>query len=71
MQTDIIVVLNDNQMFISNRVGALGTFLSKLLTICRAPPSMSQEVPGALPVLGESILRVAKRAKVLCSPACC
>src|SRR5438128_2895144 len=25
VQTDLIVVLNDNQMFISNRVGALGT----------------------------------------------
>ena len=33
LQSDMIVILNDNQMFISNRVGALGTFLTKLLTL--------------------------------------
>ncbi len=33
LQSDLLVVLNDNQMFISHRVGALGTFLTKLLTL--------------------------------------
>ena len=28
----MLVVLNDNEMFISNRVGAVGAFLTKLLT---------------------------------------
>src|SRR5262249_51875598 len=30
--TDLLVVLNDNQMFISHRVGAVGAFLAKFLT---------------------------------------
>ena len=32
LATDMLVILNDNQMFISKRVGALGQFLTKLLT---------------------------------------
>jgi 1-deoxy-D-xylulose-5-phosphate synthase len=32
LKTNLLVILNDNQMFISKRVGALGTFLTKLLT---------------------------------------
>jgi len=70
VQTDIIVVLNDNQMFISNRVGALGTFLSKLLTL-GAVRDAEHEVKKFLARFqfwGESILRVAKRAKVLLFP---
>jgi 1-deoxy-D-xylulose-5-phosphate synthase len=70
VQTDIIVVLNDNQMFISNRVGALGTFLSKLLTM-GAVRGAEHEVKKFLvrfQFWGESILRVAKRAKVLLFP---
>ncbi|MGQ0645868.1 MAG: 1-deoxy-D-xylulose-5-phosphate synthase N-terminal domain-containing protein, partial [Elusimicrobiota bacterium] len=31
--TDLLVVINDNQMFISHRVGAVGAFLAKLLTL--------------------------------------
>ncbi len=70
VQSDIIVVLNDNQMFISNRVGALGTFLSKLLTM-GAVRDAEHEVKKFLARFrfwGESILRVAKRAKVLLFP---
>ncbi len=32
LKPNMLVVLNDNQMFISKRVGALGSFLTKLLT---------------------------------------
>ncbi|MDR1123795.1 MAG: 1-deoxy-D-xylulose-5-phosphate synthase [Elusimicrobiota bacterium] len=32
LKTNLLVILNDNQMFISDRVGALGTFLTKLMT---------------------------------------
>ena len=32
LATDMLVILNDNQMFISQRVGQLGKFLTKLLT---------------------------------------
>ena len=32
LRSDLLVILNDNQMFISKRVGALGKALTKLLT---------------------------------------
>ncbi len=70
VQTDLIVVLNDNQMFISNRVGALGTFLSKLLTLgaVRDAEHSIKKFLARFQFWGESILRVAKRAKVLLFP---
>ncbi len=70
IQTDLIVVLNDNQMFISNRVGALGTFLSKLLTLgaVRDAEHSIKKFLARFQFWGESILRVAKRAKVLLFP---
>jgi 1-deoxy-D-xylulose-5-phosphate synthase len=70
VQTDLIVVLNDNQMFISNRVGALGTFLSKLLTLgaVRDAEHSVKKFLARFKFWGGSILRVAKRAKVLLFP---
>lgn len=70
VQTDIIVVLNDNQMFISNRVGALGTFLSKLLTLgaVRNAEHSVKAFLARFKFWGASILRLAKRAKVLLFP---
>ncbi len=70
VQTDLIVVLNDNQMFISNRVGALGAFLSKLLTLgaVRNAEHSVKKFLARFQFWGESILRVAKRAKVLLFP---
>ncbi len=70
VQTDLIVVLNDNQMFISNRVGALGAFLSKLLTLgaVRNAEHTVKKFLARFQFWGESILRLAKRAKVLLFP---
>jgi len=70
VQTDLIVVLNDNQMFISNRVGALGTFLSKLLTLgaVRDAEHNVKKFLARFQFWGGSILRLAKRAKVLLFP---
>ncbi|MDX6768487.1 MAG: 1-deoxy-D-xylulose-5-phosphate synthase [Elusimicrobiota bacterium] len=70
VQSDILVVLNDNQMFISNRVGALGTFLSKLLTL-GAVRHAEHDIKAFLARFqfwGASILRFAKRVKVLLFP---
>jgi len=70
VQTDLIVVLNDNQMFISNRVGALGAFLSKLLTLgaVRGAEHSIKKFLARFQFWGGSILRLAKRAKVLLFP---
>ncbi len=67
---DLLVVLNDNQMFISSRVGALGGFLTKLLTlgtVCNAERKLELFL-RRFRFWGESIIRVAKRARVLFFP---
>src|SRR5580698_1372908 len=68
--SDLLVVLNDNEMFISNRVGALGSFLTKLLTGGLAK-KLEQEVEKFLKRIqfyGAGLLRVAKRMRVLLFP---
>src|SRR5882762_5638690 len=68
--TDLLVILNDNEMFISNRVGALGAFLAKLLTGGLAK-KLEQEVEKFLKRIqfyGAGMLRVAKRMRVLLFP---
>ena len=70
LQTDIIVILNDNQMFISNKVGAMSTFLTRLLTL-GAVRDASIEVKKFLARFkfwGANITRVVKRARVLLFP---
>lgn len=67
---DLLVILNDNEMFISNRVGALGAFLTKLLTGGLAK-KLEQEVEKFLKRIqfyGAGLLRVAKRMRVLLFP---
>ncbi|HVE11975.1 MAG TPA: 1-deoxy-D-xylulose-5-phosphate synthase [Elusimicrobiota bacterium] len=70
LQSDILVVLNDNQMFISNRVGALGTFLTRLLTLgtIKNAEKSIEKFLARFKFWGAVILRVAKRAKVLLFP---
>ncbi|MBI3552442.1 MAG: 1-deoxy-D-xylulose-5-phosphate synthase [Elusimicrobia bacterium] len=70
VQTDLLIILNDNQMFISNRVGALGTFLTKLLTLgaVRNAEKAVQDFLIRFKFWGQVMLRVAKRAKVLLFP---
>jgi 1-deoxy-D-xylulose-5-phosphate synthase len=68
--SDLLVVLNDNEMFISNRVGALGAFLTKLLTGGLAK-KLEHEVEKFLKRIqfyGSGLLRVAKRMRVLLFP---
>src|SRR5437763_1396199 len=65
--TDLLVVLNDNQMFISNRVRALGAFLTKLMTGGRAK-KLENEVEKFLKRIQfyvAGLLRVAERMRVL------
>ena len=70
LQSDLLVILNDNQMFISKRVGALGAFLTKLLTLgaVRDAKQSIQKFLERFKFWGSSILRVAKRARVLLFP---
>ena len=70
LQSQLLVILNDNQMFISKRVGAWGTFLTKLLTLgaVRGAEDSVKKFLARFQFWGASILRVAKRARVLLFP---
>ena len=68
--TDLLVVLNDNQMFISQRVGRLGAILTRLLTLGTVQ-NAERKVElflNRFEFWGKKILRVAKRARVMFFP---
>ncbi len=66
LKTDLLVVLNDNQMFISQRVGALGSFLTKLMTrkYFQAAEAEATKVMGKFQ-LGNNALKLARRARAI------
>lgn len=68
--TDMLVVLNDNQMFISHRVGALGAFLAKLATLgaVRRAEKKIEKMLTRMSYYGAYMLRLARRVKVLLFP---
>ncbi|MFN0118280.1 MAG: 1-deoxy-D-xylulose-5-phosphate synthase [Elusimicrobiota bacterium] len=68
--TDMLVVLNDNQMFISHRVGAAGAFLAKFLTggLVKSLEARVEKFLARTTFWGSHILRIAKRVKVLLFP---
>jgi len=59
---NLLVVLNDNTMFISKRVGALADYLSRIMTSRRARDvreSLKHTLKG-IPLLGNTLYRAAK-----------
>ncbi len=70
LNTDLLVILNDNQMFISQRVGRLGRILTKLLTMgtVQNAERKAELFLNRFQFWGKRILRVAKRARVLFFP---
>jgi len=64
LKTNILVVLNDNQMFISQRVGALGTFLTKLLATkyVQAAESQATKIISNFEI-GNNAIKIARRAR--------
>ena len=68
--TDMLVVLNDNQMFISHRVGAMGTFLAKLLTlgVVTKWEKRLEKFLARIHFWGSAMVRLGKRLKVLLFP---
>ncbi|MCJ7646498.1 1-deoxy-D-xylulose-5-phosphate synthase [bacterium] len=67
---DLLVVLNDNEMFISHRVGALAGYLTKLMTLGLVK-ELERKVKKFLTRVsfwGVAVLRVARRFKVLLFP---
>ena len=70
LRTDMLVVLNDNQMFISQRVGHLGKILTQLLTLGTVQNAgrKAELFLNRFQFWGKKILRVAKRTRVLFFP---
>jgi len=68
--TNMLVVLNDNQMFISYRVGQLGKILAKVLTIgsVRNAGRKVELFLNRFQYWGKNFLKIAKRAKALFFP---
>ncbi|MBW2147672.1 MAG: 1-deoxy-D-xylulose-5-phosphate synthase [Deltaproteobacteria bacterium] len=62
---DIIVILNDNEMFISSRVGALSDYLNRIMTgglVMRFREEI-KSVLKSIPALGESFYQWAKQSE--------
>lgn len=70
LSSDLLVVLNDNQMFISHRVGAAGAFLAKFLTggLYKKFQTRVEKFLTRLHFWGTHMVRIAKRMKVLLFP---
>ncbi len=75
LQKDLLLILNDNEMSISKNVGAISSYLSRLLTgpLYTTLREEAKVILKAIPGIGESMLRAAKvaeeSAKGLISPA--
>ncbi|NLY53010.1 MAG: 1-deoxy-D-xylulose-5-phosphate synthase [Firmicutes bacterium] len=67
LDTQLMVVLNDNEMSIARNVGAMSQYLTRLRTdptLSRTREEMEQLL-GRLPAIGDSMLRVTDRMKKL------
>ena len=71
MDTDLLVILNDNDMSISQPVGALNKYLSRLLTggLYGAARRVGEKVLGKVPPLWELALKVEEHAKGMALPS--
>jgi 1-deoxy-D-xylulose-5-phosphate synthase len=71
MGTDLLVILNDNDMSISQPVGALNKYLARLLSggLYGAARKASEKVLGKVPPLWELAKRVEEHAKGMVVPS--
>jgi len=67
---NILVILNDNEMFISHRVGAIASYLTRLLTLglLKKLEKKIELFLGRLHYFGLYLLRITKRFKLLFFP---
>ena len=70
LRTDLLVVLNDNQMFISQRVGALGKALTKLLATkyVQLAEEKATNFLKRFDEFGNNAAKLAKRARAILFP---
>ncbi|WP_027363443.1 1-deoxy-D-xylulose-5-phosphate synthase [Desulfotruncus alcoholivorax] len=65
LKTDLIVVLNDNEMSISHNVGAMSRYLSRIRTDPKYSRSKDEieQLLRKIPSIGSTVLKVAERLK--------
>ena len=65
LKTDLIVVLNDNEMSISHNVGAMSGYLSRIRTDPKYSKSKDEieQLLRKIPSIGATVLKVAERLK--------
>lgn len=70
LRSDLLVILNDNQMFISQRVGALGKALTKLLAAkyVQLAEEKAANFLKRFDELGNNAAKLAKRARAILFP---
>ncbi len=70
MARDLIVILNDNEMFISHKIGAFSSMLAKLMTlgVVKRLETRIAKFLKRLTIVGTGLLRTARRLKVLLFP---
>jgi len=70
LRTNLLVILNDNEMFISHRVGAIAGYLTRILTfgLLKKAERKIEYFFHRLHFAGLFLLRIAKRFKVLFFP---
>ena len=68
--TDLLVVLNDNEMFISHKIGAFAGYLAKLMTLglVKKLEQKAYKLLKRISFWGINLVRIAKRFKVLLFP---
>lgn len=67
---NMMVILNDNEMFISHRIGAFSSFLAKLMTlgVVKKFETRMAKFLKRLTFFGTGLLRTARRLKILLFP---
>jgi len=70
LRKDMIVVLNDNEMFISHRIGAIAGYLTKLMTLglVKKLEKSVEKFLKRISFWGMALLKTARRLKVLLFP---
>jgi 1-deoxy-D-xylulose-5-phosphate synthase len=65
LERDLIVVLNDNEMSISPNVGALSSYMNRLMTgqLSTRVREEVEKILKSLPGIGESVYKMARRAE--------
>ncbi|MBI5554822.1 MAG: 1-deoxy-D-xylulose-5-phosphate synthase [Elusimicrobia bacterium] len=70
LHRDLIVILNDNEMFISRKIGAFAGYLTKIITggLYKKLTRKAERFLTRMSVMGVRLTTIAKRVKVLLFP---